>query len=380
MKPKRGIMKSKTIVIFCAYIPPFLGGIERYVDNLTRQFVKLGVKPVIVTSNFNQVADNETVNGVDIIRLPVFSLFLSRYPIFKINRKYHAQIEKLDQYQIDAVIVNTRFHLTSHIGANYGYRKHIPVYLIEHGSNYVTLNNRFIDFFANRYEDFLTWRLKKRITGFYGVSNACNEWLKHFNIASSGTWYNSIDCEQSLQRRKVHSDIRLLYAGRLIKQKGVENILSAFSELSNKYDNLTLTIAGDGPDKEDYEARFRKDNIHFAGKLNFQQLLDEYAQTDIFLYPPLWPEGLPTSVLEAGLMNCCVIGTPMGGIKEIIQNGENGLLVDTTMNSLRDAMEEMIQNSELREEYGAALNERIKNHFSWRITAQKVLDDIEAGE
>ena len=150
--------------------------------------------------------------------------------------------------------------------------------------------------------------------------------------------------------------------------------------LSNKYDNLTLTIAGDGPEKEDYEARFRKDNIHFAGKLNFQQLLDEYAQTDIFLYPPLWPEGLPTSVLEAGLMNCCVIGTPMGGIKEIIQNGENGLLVDTTMNSLRDAMEEMIQNSELREEYGAALNERIKNHFSWRITAQKVLDDIEAGE
>ena len=247
MKPKRGIMKSKTIVIFCAYIPPFLGGIERYVDNLTRQFVKLGVKPVIVTSNFNQVADNETVNGVDIIRLPVFSLFLSRYPIFKINRKYHAQIEKLDQYKIDAVIVNTRFHLTSHIGANYGYRKHIPVYLIEHGSNYVTLNNRFIDFFANRYEDFLTWRLKKRITGFYGVSNACNEWLKHFNIASSGTWYNSIDCEQSLPRRKVHSDIRLLYAGRLIKQKGVENILSAFSELSNKYDNLTLTIAGDGP-------------------------------------------------------------------------------------------------------------------------------------
>lgn len=373
-------MKRKTIVIFCAYIPPFLGGIERYVDNLTKQFVKLGVKPVIVTSNFNQAVDYETIDDVDIIRLPVFSLFLSRYPIFKLNKKYHEQMARLDQYQIDAIIVNTRFHLTSHIGANYGYRKHIPVYLIEHGSNYVTLDNRFIDFFANRYEDFLTWILKKRVTEFYGVSNACNEWLKHFDIISSGIWYNSIDCEQPLPERKIHSDIRLLYAGRLIKQKGVENILSAFTELSDKYDNLTLTIAGDGPEKEDYESRFQRKNIHFAGKLNYQQLLAEYAQTDIFLYPPLWPEGLPTSVLEAGLMKCCVIGTPMGGIKEIILNGINGVVIDTTMIALRDAMEEMIQNKEQREKYGEELYKRILNHFSWSVTAQKVLNDIEAGE
>ena len=373
-------MKGKTIVIFCAYIPPFLGGIERYVDNLTKQFVKLGVKPVIVTSNFNRAADNETIDGVDIIRLPTFSLFLSRYPIFKINKKYHEQMARIDQYQIDAIIVNTRFHLTSHIGANYGYRKNIPVYLIEHGSNYVTLDNKFIDFFANRYEDVLTWRLKKRVTRFYGVSNACNEWLRHFHIVSSGTWYNSIDCDQPLPERKKHSDIGMLYAGRLIKQKGVENILYAFTELSEKYDNLTLTVAGDGPEKEDYELRFQKDNIHFVGKLNFQQLLNEYSQTDIFLYPPLWPEGLPTSVLEAGLMRCCVIGTPMGGIKEIIQNGENGLVVDTTMKALRDAMEEMIQHREQREIYGNALHKRIVNHFSWSATAQKVIDDIEKGE
>ena len=61
-------MKKATVAVFCAYIPPYLGGIERYVDNLTKQFVKMGVKPVIVTSNFNQSADYETINGIDIIR------------------------------------------------------------------------------------------------------------------------------------------------------------------------------------------------------------------------------------------------------------------------------------------------------------------------
>ena len=373
-------MKSKIVVIFCAYIPPYLGGIERYVDNLTKQFVKKAVKPVIVTSNFNQSADNETVNGVDIIRLPAYSLFLNRYPVFKLNRKYRSQMARLDQYRIDAIIVNTRFHLTSHIGANYGYRRNIPVFLIEHGSNYVTLNNRFIDFFANRYEDLLTWRLKKRVRGFYGVSNACNEWLKHFNIVSSGTWYNSIDCDQTVPERKNHTGIRMLYAGRLIKQKGVENILKAFEVLSLEYPDLTLTVAGDGPEMDYYQSRFKSDHIHFTGKLNFQQLLDEYAQTDIFLYPPLWPEGMPTSVLEAGLMKCCVIGTPMGGLKEIIKDHENGVLVGTTAEELKDAMALLIEDKKQRELYGSKLHDTVMQEFSWSVTAKKVLYDIGVGD
>lgn len=373
-------MKKATVAVFCAYIPPYLGGIERYVDNLTKQFVKMGVKPVIVTSNFNQSADYETINGIDIIRLPAYSLFLKRYPIFKLNRKYHAQIARLENYQIDAIIVNTRFHLTSHIGANYGYQRNIPVYLIEHGSNYVTLDNQFIDFFANRYEDFLTWRLKKRIKRFYGVSEAANQWLKHFHIESSGVWYNSIDCEQLLPERKEHSGIRLLYAGRLIKQKGVENILNAFVSLSAEYPDLTLTIAGDGPEMEEYQSNFKQENIRFVGKLNFQQLLAEYAQTDIFLYPPLWPEGLPTSVLEAGLMKCCVIGTPMGGIKEIIKDHENGLMVDTTMESLLEGIKEIVKNRDMIAEFGKNLHETVVTKFSWSNTAATVIRDIEREE
>ena len=369
-------MKKGTVAVFCAFIPPFLGGIERYVDNLTRQFVKMGVKPVIVTSNFNQSADYETINGVDIIRLPAYSLFLNRYPIFRLNRKYHTQMARLENYNIDAIIVNTRFHLTSHIGANYGYHRHIPVYLIEHGSNYVTLNNRFVDFFANRYEDFLTWRIKKRVTKFYGVSEACNQWLKHFHIESSGVWYNSIDCDQKVPERKEHSGIRLLYAGRLIKQKGVENILNAFEILSSEYSDLTLTIAGDGPEMESYQTRFNQDNIHFVGKLNFQQLLAEYAQTDIFLYPPLWPEGLPTSVLEAGLMKCCVIGTPMGGLKEIIKDQENGLMTGTSMESLLGSIRKIINNSNLITELGEHLHYTVVTKFSWSNTAAEVIKEI----
>ena len=84
------------IVIFSAYLLPHLGGIERYVDNLSKQFVKLGIFPILVTANYNNLKDIEEINGVLIIRLPIYSVFKNRYPIVKHNKKYKELMKELD--------------------------------------------------------------------------------------------------------------------------------------------------------------------------------------------------------------------------------------------------------------------------------------------
>lgn len=371
------IKKSKSnILIFAAFMLPHLGGIERYIDNLLKQLVLLGYNPIVVTSNYNNTKLEEDINGIKIFRLPVYNAFKNRYPIFKHNKEFKNIIKKLDNYDIDRIIVNTRFHLTSHIGANYGKKHNIPVYLIEHGSNYVTLDNKFIDFFANRYEDFLTWKIKNKIKGFYGVSNACGNWLKKFNIKAAGTWYNSIDCKQKVPQKVPHIGINFMYAGRLLKQKGVSNILFAFSKLEKKYKNIHLFIAGDGPEFENYKQNYKNKNIEFLGKLDYQTLLKYYAKTDVFLYPPLWPEGLPTSILEAGLMKCAVIGTNQGGIKEVI-NDNNGIIVSCSSKSLYDSMQRLIDDSDLIKKLSQALYKTIENNFSWQVTVKKILRDMD---
>lgn len=367
---------KKVIAIFSGYYYPHLGGIERYIDNFMKQLIKLGYQPLLITSNYNNSATKEIKDGIIIFRLPVYEKFKNRYPIIKHNSEERRIIKELDKYKIESIIVNTRFHLTSHIGANYGKKHNIPVYLIEHGSNYVTLDSKFIDFFANRYEDFLTWKIKKKIKGFYGVSNACGNWLKKFNIVSSGTWYNSIDFNQKVPKRKAHNGINFMYAGRLLKQKGVSNILSAFEKLEKDFKNIHLFIAGDGPELDDYKRKYNSKNIEFLGKLDYQTLLQYYAKTDVFLYPPLWPEGLPTSILEAGLMKCTVIGTDQGGIKEVIDK-KNGIIVSGSVNSLYNSMKKMVEDKNLREKLAKALNETIRNKFSWEVTANKILRDME---
>ena len=368
--------QDKYIAIFSAYIPPHLGGIERYVDNLVREFNKLGYKIILVTSNYNSNNDVEINNDNLIIRLPVYNSFKNRYPIIKHNKKMKYLMDKLNNYSISFIIVNTRFHLTSHVGVKYGNKHNIPVYLIEHGSNYVTLDNKFIDFFANRYEDFLTWKIKKKVSGF-GVSNACGNWLKKININMDGVWYNSIDTNQRLPKKEKHSTINFLYAGRLIKQKGVDNILIAFSKLLSDYKNIKLYIAGDGPELDSYKNKYNNANINFLGKLDYKNLLKYYAKTDVFLYPPLWPEGLPTSILEAGLMKCAVIGTNQGGIVEIIENEKNGIIVDNDWNSLYSAMKKLIIEKKLLNKYSTEIYKTVQEKFSWENNAKKILGDID---
>ena len=366
----------KTVVFFCGYFLPHLGGIERYIDNLSKQFVKNGIKVIIVSSNFDNAANYEIIDNIIQIRIPIYNAFKNRYPIPRKNREYRHLIKKLDDFDISAIIVNTRFHLTSHIGAKYGKKKNIPVYLIEHGSNYVTLDNKFIDFFANRYEDFLTFKIKKYVKNFYGVSNVSSEWIKKFHIKANGTWYNSINTDQKIPTRKKHNSINFMYAGRLIKQKGVENILEAFRKLLNINKNIHLFIAGDGPELNHYKNKYSNENIEFLGKLNYEELSHYYSLSDIFLYPPLWPEGLPTSILEAGLMGCCVIGTSQGGIKEIISDKKNGLIAGNDMQSLYECMKTLCDNKNLINKYSNELKKSIKKKFSWNINAKKIARDI----
>ena len=367
---------NKTILIFTAYYLPHLGGIERYLDNLMHELVKLKVRVILVTSNYNDDKKHEVQDGIEIYRIPVFNIFKNRYPIFKLNSEERGVLKELDKEKIDAIIVNTRFHLSSHIGAKYGKKRSIPVFLIEHGSQYVTLDNKFIDFFANRYEDFLTWKIRNKITAWYGASPSSCNWLKHFNIEAAGYWNNGINTNLKLPEKKKHQGINFLYAGRLIKQKGVGNILEAFTELEKKYNNIKINIAGSGAELDYYKENYKSKNIKFLGQIDFSKLLEYFSKSDVFLYPSLWPEALASSVLEAGLMEVSTIGTTQPGIIDILDEN-NGILIDGSVEELKESMELLIKDKELGDKLAKQLHKDVLKKFAWNNNAKKVLKDID---
>ena len=369
----------KKIAIFSGYHLPHLGGIERYTKNLSDKLVENGYQVSIISSNFQFKEEYyKKENNISYYLLPVRKIFLSRYPIIKKNKITKEIIKKLEEENFDAIIVNTRFHLTSLFGAKFGKKHHIPVYLIEHGSQHLTIDNKVLDYFGAHYEHALTNIIKKYVDYYYGVSKEACKWQKHFGINSNGVWYNSIsDFSKDYKSNRDSKMIRFLYAGRILKQKGVYELVKSFEKLEKEYNNIELSIAGDGGYLKELKSLTKSKKIKFLGKLDFDSLCKEYSKTDIFVYAPYWPEGLPTGILEAGLLGCTVISSPQGGNKEIIIDNETGLMINNE-EELYQAMKKLIEDKDLRKTLSNNLTNKIKNEFTWDKTSEKVINDIES--
>lgn len=215
---------------------------------------------------------------------------------------------------------------------------------------------------------------------FTGVSKACCKWLEHFNIKAKGVLYNAIETsEYELYKNDINQNenIKILYAGRLIKDKGVLILGEAYEELAKKYKNITLALVGDGAL---YEELKKKENIEVLGRLERDDIMRQYANADIFVSPSSFPEGLPTTVLEAGLMKCAVVATDAGGTAEIIEDGKEGLLCKPEVQDIVEKLEILIKDKELRKNLLENLHNKICKQFSWDNTTKQLLEIIENKE
>lgn len=376
--------KRPKIAIFAGYFAPHMGGVERYTEKLSGALAKLGYEVIVVTSNDSDQPPFEKHDLYSLYRLPILKLGRGRYPIPKLGLEYQAQVEQIESEGIDVFIVNTRFHLTSLVGAKMGKRLGKPVLLIEHGTNHLSVGNRLLDAVGALYEHGLTQYLRPFVDRFYGVSASCNEWLEHFGIRASGVFYNAVDPYDAQDVKDLYAkkypagEIVVTYAGRLIKEKGVLNLVEAFRQVKagEERSKLRLVIAGSGELLESLRAEHKGKTIDILGKLDPPAVMSLLKRTDIFVHPSLYPEGLPTSILEAGLMGCAIIATPKGGTTEVIRDREHGRIVDGSVSSLREAISELATDPAARSSCGIKAQQRIKAHFVWDSVAKQVDNQI----
>ena len=367
-------MKRKTIAVFAGYALPHLGGIERFVDKLSIEMTKLNYKVIVVTFEDRISPNIEYKDNITIYRLPSHNMFHNRYPIPKKNNQYNTMMNKIKNEGIDIVVLNTKYFLTSVIGARLGYKLNVPVIEIEHNSGHFTVNNRILDFFGHYYEHIISSYVKRYINYFYGSSKDCNRWLKHFKIESNGLLYNGVNpldyevYKDTVYNKKLKNKRIITFAGRLLKEKGITILINAFNTVNKDIKDIVLVIAGIGPMYEEVK-QLAKDNpnIIIAGKLDFKDLMPLYNQTDVFALPTIYPEGLPTSVMEAGLMKCVVIATDKGGTDEILMRDEYGYIINPDERELVDKLVYVLNkdHTHMKEK----IHKHIKKNFSITTTA-----------
>jgi glycosyltransferase involved in cell wall biosynthesis len=174
--------------------------------------------------------------------------------------------------------------------------------------------------------------------------------------------------------KKLH----LLFAADLNEHKGAVILLNAWSKICKKYPDVTLFIAGEGAAKEFIEQYAKTSGIGqqvvFTGWLS-QNELHEYLSADcIFVMPSMLGEAFGLVAAEASMAGAAVIVSRIGALPEIVEDRVSGLVVtpgDT--NSLVQAIEELINDEELRRKFGIAAKKRAQKLFSM----EKSVDEYE---
>lgn len=130
----------------------------------------------------------------------------------------------------------------------------------------------------------------------------------------------------------AYETCNVLYLSRLDHRKGLLEAIEATALLCERGLNVTLTIAGDGPERAAAEvlARARAPaNIRFLGHVEGSERVDAFRRAQVFLFPSTFGEGMPTCVLEAMAFGLPVVTRAVGGIRDFFENERMGYVTES---------------------------------------------------
>lgn len=188
--------------------------------------------------------------------------------------------------------------------------------------------------------------------------------------------YNGVNVAEFRQLGEIDKiENSLLFVGRLGKRKGISLLVKEIVPLVKKdIPNVKLFIAGSGSLKRELEAFIKshglESNILFLGWVSGQELVRWYNQVCVFVNPTML-ESFGQTTTEAMSCGTPVIASKIPAIKEIIEDGKNGLLVEYgDIKTLSKTIIDLLNDSAKREKLSIAGRRTVEERFSWDITAR----------
>lgn len=212
-------------------------------------------------------------------------------------------------------------------------------------------------------------RAKHIIVPSQYLKNAVSSWgvdKEKISVVYNAISLSGLNIEKNFSHDKDKKFV-FLTVGRLISCKEIPDLIKAFSNLKKKHSNIELKIVGEGEERQKIENLIQSTGVQgvsLLGALPHKHVLRLMSECDAFVLNSSH-EGLPHVLIEARAMGMPIIATRVGGNPEVIQNGENGLLVESgNQKELEYACNSLIENSELRSKLANSAPKNLK-HFSY---------------
>lgn len=174
-----------------------------------------------------------------------------------------------------------------------------------------------------------------------------------------------------------------LFVGRIVRDKGINELVAAFKRLNEEFPKTRLWLVGFFEENLDPVSSTTKSiiesnkSIEAVGEKLADELLSYYAASDCFVFPS-YREGFPNTVIEAGAMDLPCIVTDINGSREIISQGENGIIIPSkNEEQLYKAMKQMITDENSRKQMTGNARKMIADRFEQSFVRQCLYDYYE---
>jgi glycosyltransferase involved in cell wall biosynthesis len=202
------------------------------------------------------------------------------------------------------------------------------------------------------------------------LSNSLAEVTRKFGVPENQIVVipNGIDINKFPMGNYELREKRLLFVGSLIERKGVRQLLEAMVRLNTRFPEYTLSIIGEGDQKELLEEFVRKQDlstcVHFLGTQSQSQVGDLMRKSKLLILPSI-EEGQGVVLVEALASGTPCIGSNVGGIPDVIKEDVGRLFKPGDINGLVDAISHFLSNEEIWKKASEAARKRALENYDW---------------
>lgn len=366
-----------------AAYPPQVGGLEYHVESLSRKLVEAGHVVVVYTMHVPGSKRTGTIDGVEVHRfrsaaapmnnpvMPGLLRELLRKDDFDVIHAHGYLHATTNMCALRRVFNDTPMVVTSH-GAVMGYKGWRGIiersYHRTVGRCTLSLADRVIALSSTQAD------IIRGLGVVAGKVAVIPNWIdvSEIHAESGGTGFR--------ETYRLGSGPVILFVGRLQPRKGVEYLVEAMRYTKSE---PKLVVIGDElpayrGSRERLERKAEeygfKERVIFLGNLSREDIGPAYMAADVFVLPSL-AEGLPIVLLEAMAFGRCVLATDIPGNRDLVRNGENGVLFEP-MNAVELAhqIDFLLSNDDIRLRLGTEARRNVEQEYSPKVILNRIAD------
>lgn len=372
----------KILMLTWEYPPRVVGGISKVVYDLSHKMVKEGNEVTVVTyKEGDNVKYYENDKGVEVYRVDNYMIRPNNFIdwIMQLNFNMITKANEIINKNGKFDVIHAHDWLVAYSAKSIKESYNIPLISTIHATE--SGRNSGIHDETQRYINDSEWMLTYESSEVIVNSNYMkNEVQRLFglpydkiNVIPNGVnlqLFSNVNIDYDFRRQYAMDNEKIiLYVGRLVYEKGIQNLIAAMPKVLDRYHDSKLIICGRGGMIDELREQVKylgiENKVYFAGYCDFKKMQKMYKCADVAVFPSTY-EPFGIVAIESMLSGTPTIVSDVGGLNEIIEHGVTGMKSYAgNANSIADSVLSLLFDPKLCANISQNAIKKVKENYNW---------------